>query len=382
MKTLFQYFTGGGGALSNVILLLKAFSKQYPDDQIDIVCSKSSGLSCLDSLLNVNVLPFGAGKYQEVDRLLLGYGGLKRIANQRQSDIIWSLNLGSYIKTDIPHVLSIHNPHQVYPWHVTRCHPDNRLNVLGLRWFFRKSLRVSDGVIVQTPIMGEYVRKITGAPSRIRVVPKAVENSDDMVFKTLSPVIQNMFDSGLGNQAFTFLYVSTYTPHKNHVTLVEAYDVLANKGINTRVAFTLKRDELVSLGGERVNALIDSGHIIPLGWTEKIYLKSLYDACDACLMPSVLESLSSAHLEAMQWGKPQITADLPYSRDLCDDAAVYVAAEEPLAWSDAIEKFMNDSNLREKLVLSGYVRMRLFPKTWDEAAILIHNCLEEMLIQK
>jgi glycosyltransferase involved in cell wall biosynthesis len=382
MRILFQYLTGGGGALSNVILLLKALSKKYPQDHIDVICSKSSGLHILEDLPNVKVLSYGTGWNQEVDRLLLGFGGLKRIAKERRADIIWSLNLGPYMKTDVPQVLSVHNPHQVYPWHVTRTHPDSRLNVAGLRWFFRKSLRVSDGVIVQTPIMGEYVREISGAPNRIAVAAKSVENPEDVVSEPLPYKITNVFESGLGSQTFTFLYVATYTPHKNHIALVEAFDMLASGGYQVRVLLTVGRDELLQLGGERARALIDSGHIVPLGWTKKEYLKSLYDICDACLMPSMLESLSSAHLEAMQWGKPQITSDLPYALDLCGEAALYVSANDPSAWAERIKMLIADQDLRARLVAAGYERMKCFPATWAEASTIVHQFLEELVVQK
>ena len=63
-------------------------------------------------------------------------------------------------------------------------------------------------------------------------------------------------------------------------------------------------------------------------------------------MPSHLESLSSAHLEAMQWGRPQITADLPYARDLCGPAALYVPVDDWNAWRREIERLRDDEPLR------------------------------------
>ena len=379
MNILFQYFTGGGGALSNVILLLQAIARKYTNDHICIICSENSGLSSLGYLPNIEIKHYGMGWHQEVDRFFLGTLGLRRIAKKKKADIVWSLNLGSYVKLNVPHILSINNPHQVYPWEVTKYHPDSCFNVAALRFFFRQSLKVSDGILVQTPIMGEYVRRFQYAPETIEVVPKAVENSDDVKFKPLSNEILKKFDSGLDSQTFTFLYVSTYTPHKNHSTLIDTFYFLASKGVNVRVALTVGDDELIEIGGEKAKSLIETGHIIPLGWTDKCYLKALYDTCNACLMPSVLESLSSAHLEAMQWGKPQITSDLPYSRDLCGDAAVYVAAENPQAWAITIEEFVNDPALREKLVLSGYERMSQFPKTWEEVATRVHDIFEEII---
>jgi glycosyltransferase involved in cell wall biosynthesis len=379
MKILFQYLSGGGGALSNIILLLQALSKQYPKDHIDIVCSPSSDLHSLGELQNVAILDYGKTRHQEVDRAFLGFGNLGKIAQERRADVIWSLNIGSYVRSSIPQVLSVNNPHQVYPWHITRYHPDNRFHVAALRWFFRRSLRVSEGVIVQTPIMGEYVRKISGAPNRIQVVPKAVENDGDFLPQPLPFDLKKNLETNLGKQMFTFLFVSTYVPHKNHKILVESFERLAAEEIPVRVVITLRLDELLAIGGEKARRLVDSRHLVPVGWVKKVYLKSLYDACDACLMPSLLESLSSVHLEAMQWGKPQISADLPYARDLCGHATLYASAENPVDWVVKVKEFTSDATLRMNLVNAGHEQMKRFPATWAEVALKVRTFLEEIV---
>ena len=380
MRILFQYYKGGGGGLANIILLLKALARQYPQDHIDIVCLKSSELCSLSELPNVEILPYGGRKGQEIERLFLGFGGLNRIAKERQADIIWSLNLGSYVRASVPQVLSILNLYQVCSWSDVSYHPQNRFHVAVLRWFFRRSLRVSDGVIVETPIMSEYVKKTPGAPKLIEIAPKAVENTDDVTNEHLPLNIRQKLENSLGKQPFTFLYVGTYFPHKNHITLIRAFDILAGEGINTRAVFTLGTDELITCGGEKARKLIESGYLVPVGWIEKPYLRALYEACDACLMPSVLESLSSAHLEAMQWSKPQIVSDLRYARDLCGEAAVYANAENHVDWAQKIVKFISDENLRKSLVNAGRERMKLYPQTWAEVAAKVHSFLEKVLI--
>ena len=379
MRVLFQYFKGGGGGLSNIILLLKALARSYPQDHIDIVCLGSSELCSLGELPNIGIVAYGGKRSQEIERLFLGFGGLNRIAKERRADIIWSQNLGSYLRTSVPQVLSVNNAYQTCSWELTRHHPGNRFHVAALRWFFRKSLRVSDGVIVQTPAMGECVKMISGAPELLEISPKAVENAEDVVNKPLPAEVLRQFESGPKKQACTFLYVGTYFPHKNHKTLIKAFDILASEGANIRAVFTLGRAEAAALGGGKAGRLIESGYLLPVGWTEKASLKALYEACDACLMPCILESLSSAHLEAMQWGRPQIVSDLPYARDLCGDAAVYAAALDPADWAQKIKKLAADESLRKNLIAAGRERMKLYPRTWAEAAEKVHAFLEKVL---
>ncbi len=76
---------------------------------------------------------------------------------------------------------------------------------------------------------------------------------------------------------------------------------------------TLSEDELCERTGEAVVDLSPVGTSANSVELAKSHLRAVYSACHACVMPSLLESLSSSHLEAMQWGKPQISANLPYA---------------------------------------------------------------------
>jgi len=377
MRVLFQYFSGGGGGMSNIILLLKTLSRLYPQDQYVVVCAPSSDLNSLSVLPNVEVIHYGGSRHKEVDRLLLGYFGLKQLVEKYHIDVAWSLNIGPYVKLKVPHVLSINNAYQVYPLdEVAHFHPKSRFNLIFLRAFFQKSLRLSDAAILQTPLMKDYVQKIKGAPLSY-VVPKAVERDEDTLLEALPVEMSAILESTSAD--FTFLYVATCMPHKNYQLLIDVFDVLMRKSIRVRLVLTITADELKGLGA-KAQALMDAGYILPIGWVKKQYLKPLYLAADACLMPSLLESLSSAHLEAMQWGKPQIVADLPFSRDLCGDAAVYVPANNAELWVEKILALMSDETLREGLVHLGYERMALYPKTWDDVVVQIHRVLERSVV--
>jgi glycosyltransferase involved in cell wall biosynthesis len=369
----------GGGALPNYQVLLRAMATQYPDDRYYIVCLRSTGFAPLAELGNVTVREVGEGWHKELTRLRLGLTGLGRIAQEHRVDVIWCINVGPYRRTGIPQVLSVPNSFQVYPWAMRRYHPDNFLHLAALRWFFRRALRSCDGVHVQTGMMKGYLGRIKGAPARVAVIPKAVESLDDLAPAPLPDTAACMLRSGLGRNAFTFLYVATGEPHKNHKTLLSAMQFLRLSGARIRVALTLTESELVGIGGLAARDLIQNGYVVPLGWVAKEHLRALYDACSACVMPSVLESLSSAHLEAMHWGKPQVCADLPYARDLCTEAALYTAAEDPAAWAANMQALARDAALQSRLVKAGCERMKEYPATWKEVAQKIRAFLAEVV---
>jgi glycosyltransferase involved in cell wall biosynthesis len=365
----------GGGGLSNLTILLRTMARHHPEDSIEIVTSAQ--FPGLEDTPNIRIHRIRVSGVQEIDRMLLSIRLLPRLLRAANADVLWSVNLGPYIKPNVPSVLSVNNAYQVYPWKVSRYHPGgSRIRVAMLRWFFRRSLRVADNVMVQTPLMGEYVRATKGAPARVFVAPKAVERDGDIQPKPLPEAVTRTLEAGLGRSAFTLLYVSTWMPHKNHITLLRAFSELAQRKIKVRLVLTVTEQEILSAGWAGSAALLESGYVVAMGWIEKAFLRSLYVASDGCLMPSHLESLSSAHLEAMQWGRPQIAADLPYARDLCGAAAVYVPVENWRAWSREIERLRDDERLQRDLVTAGYRQMNQYPASWAEAAETVHRVLE------
>ena len=112
-----------------------------------------------------------------------------------------------------------------------------------------------------------------------------------------------------------------------------------------RLVLTLTKKQLEKMAGSEsktAQSLVESGHIILMGWITKDVLHHLYEACSGCVMPSMLESMSSSHLEAMRWNKPQISSDVACIRELCGDASLYVPAEDPRAWFEEMERLAGD----------------------------------------
>jgi glycosyltransferase involved in cell wall biosynthesis len=361
------YNVGNGGAISSILPLLSAYARTYENDTLHVVTSEDSWLRGLAVFPNVNFDLFPSDFRKWVMRLVLGFAGIRVIAKRIRADLIWGLNAGTYLPSNVPQVLDIHNSYSVYPLEVYRYHPKGFLRVVSLRWLFRRSLIQSQGVIAQTDLISDFTRRLMSRDSKIIVAPKAVEG-DEIKYATLSKAVEDRIKGDSDPSVFSFLYVATFVPHKNHEILVDAMSRLRELGIKSRLIVTVNPGDLRKVRPKLADNLICSGRIVSLGWVEKEQLHALYDACDACVMPSLLESLSSAHLEAMQWGKPQVSSDLLYARDLCRDASLYAAARDSSDWADKMRLIIEDSRVRERLVEAGYKRMADFPKSWSEVA--------------
>lgn len=381
MKILYYCLRGTGGAFSNIKLLLKTMADTFPKDEFVLAGMRGMSFGEVEKCHNVSIVPLAVVGNLELTRIWQGYVGLPQLIKKLHPDIIWCQSLGPYRRVGIPMVITMNSPHQAYPWDVTRLHPHNPFYVYTLRCFFRRSLRSSDGLITQTQLMANYISKIKGAPPDIEVIAKSIENESDVPSQPLLAGVKGKMDFGPMSHSFTWLYVAGLYPHKNHKLLTEVFLLLAKKGIKARVVVTLAAKEFLKLS-PGADELIEQGYVVPVGWIEKEQLKALYDACDGCLMPSMLEVLSSAHLEAMAWGKPQISADMPFARDLCGEASLYADPGDPPAWVDKIKFVMENSDVRQVLVASGRKRLELFPKTWSEVARRTRDFLERIAKSK
>ncbi len=375
MRILFRHLDPGqGGAVSSMVKMLEAYCLRFPEDHLTVMCTATSPLAGLARLPNCNTAIVGQRVPREAH--LLGVADLvvRHLHRRGHFDIFWPVNIGLYFVGGPTQVMTMNNPHQVYAVDPAVPHPGSSLRVWMLRALFRHSLRLSAAVIVQTDLMRSLIRAIPGCPELIAVIPKAVVDIGSEAHVEPSPRIAGLLAPAADSAKL--VYVATAIPHKNHRVLAAVMHEFRRRGVPITLVLTISEQQWVQIVGSDAATLVESGHVIPLGWVDKGELQGLYQACDASVMPSLTESLSSTHIEAMQWQCPQIASDLPYAHDLCHEAALYAGPHNPAAWCSQIESLLNDPDMREQLVLRGIERTRDFPSSWTAMAEAIRPVFE------
>ncbi|MCU4550032.1 glycosyltransferase [Acinetobacter pittii] len=373
MKILFYYFHGAGGAIENFYHLLQSLCRINKDIQLVILCDKNSKLNDLSLENNVEIIHTKIYFSQEVTRLLYNFYILRKIVQVHNPDIVWSLNVGPYFSTGKLQVLSVNNAFQVYPLEFSKFHPSNKLKVLLLRKFFRMSLSFSEIIFTQTELMASYIRKYK--KRQVSVYSKAVDKRKFILNENLVKA----------DNELNFLYISTFSPHKNHIILIKLFQILGDLYTSNPKKFNGKKPILnlsISVNEAKsiytdVEHLVENGFINCLGWVDNNKISYLYEFCDICLMPSFLECLSSSHLEAFAYSKPQIVSNVPYAHDLCKDAALYANPNDVDDWVKCIFELINNPNLCNELAQRGNKIFDQFPASWDEIA---QSIFDEFLI--
>lgn len=178
---------------------------------------------------------------------------------------------------------------------------------------------------VQTPSMARNLRNWFGNDAvDVRVLPFV------LVHSSVEPH---------PNLAAEFLYVADGEAHKNHETLLKAWQILADQGLRPSLTLTLTpRDARL----RHVVALATKNHdlnISDLGLLPHAQVLSLYGNARALIFPSLSESFGLPLVEARRAGLPIIASELDFVRDVCAPVETF-DPKSAVSIARAVRRFM------------------------------------------
>ncbi len=171
------------------------------------------------------------------------------------------------------------------------------------------------------------------------------------------------------------LYPARFWPHKNHVVIIEALNILRREhAFDLRCVFT---------GADGGNLDYVLGYAERLGVRDLIdyrgsvredELGALYSGAWALTYASSAGPDNLPPLEAMALGCPVIAADVPGSEEQLGDAALRFPPTDEKALATQLLRLANEAGLREELVQRGAARVdRLPPESYAAAVLEILN---------
>lgn len=150
---------------------------------------------------------------------------------------------------------------------------------------------------------------------------------------------------GNSKKNYDFVYVSDGQPHKNHLNLLKAWKILAQKQIFPELAITLPDRDAFLKTLIKSESELNHLKIHDLGMISNEAVFSLYGQSGALIFPSKLESFGLPLIEASQYGLPIIAPELDYVRDVCEPAQTF-DPNSPASIARAVERFLGYKNVR------------------------------------
>jgi glycosyltransferase involved in cell wall biosynthesis len=121
--------------------------------------------------------------------------------------------------------------------------------------------------------------------------------------------------------------------------------------------------------------LVRAGRAVYLGQLPPGDAVALVARARVVAYPSVQEDCPNVVLEALAGGRVLLCADIPATRELAGNAAVFVLDPDPERIESALEQAVYDEPLRRSLEAGAQARAGLF--TWDRTAAKTIQVLEE-----
>ena len=205
--------------------------------------------------------------------------------------------------------------------------------VLG--WLLR---RPGASVLVQNPDDRRVALRLGIPAGRISLIPGSGIDVDG-----LTPMPEP-------NGPFTIGFVGRLLDDKGVRALVEAHDILAERGVAVRILIAGEPDPSnpASIPQQTLDGWRKRANMVLLGHVDDI--RVVWREAHVAVLPSRREGLPKSLLEAAACGRPLVATDVPGCREIARHGvnALLVPADNPRALADAIETLMKDADKRQR----------------------------------
>lgn len=201
-----------------------------------------------------------------------------------------------------------------------------KIRLLFERWMLRTFADHVDKFIVQTPSMARDTKMTLGNEINVVVLP----------FAATAKVEINIQQ----HRQFDFIYVADGESHKNHATLLEAWQMLADRGMKPSLALTVPTESVLADKIKEFQKMHEL-NISNLGRLNTSEIHRLYQSCSALIFPSLTESLGLPLIEAVQYGLPILAPELDYVRDVVNPVQTF-DPHSPVSIARAVRRFLGN----------------------------------------
>ena len=227
-----------------------------------------------------------------------------------------------------------------------------------------KSAQRCDHILADSTSTRQDIIELLGVPpERISVVPAGVEPR----FLPVSDreELERVRRSYSLDEPFV-LSLGTLEPRKNYVHLIEAHAQMRQAMPSApRLLIAGGRGWLfedILATAERYGDM----NVRLLGYVPDDDLPALYTQATLFAFPSLYEGFGLPPLEAMACGTPVVCSDRSSLPETVGDAALMVDAEDTSALATAMQRLLEDSQLRADMIRKGLAQAGRF--TWDKSA--------------
>ena len=275
-------------------------------------------------------------------------------ASRDKLDLLYSPGFAPPMWSPAPSVVTVHDL-------IGMAYPGNQGAVSGFYWskWLPAALGRSRRVVASSEhTRGDIVRFLKLTPEKVSVVPLAV---DPAFKKTDDGAKTAALLKKFGIRRSFFISVGTLEPRKNHLRLLEAYEILKQKKLNSFMLVIVGKPAAAE---KEIKAFVRAKglerDVIFLGYVELDELICLYNAALGYAITSLYEGFGLPVLEAMSCGLSGVCSNRSSLPEVAGNTALMVEPDDAGQIAEALLRYSEDSELRRSLSQKALERASRF----------------------
>lgn len=347
--------------------LVRQLARQCGDEWYGLVCRPADEAFVRALGPRFEPIVARAGHYSATEQVVIPW-----LVRQARADVFHAPHYVLSPLTHCPSVVTIHDCiHLRFPQYLP-----NRGAALYAKWMMRSAAHKARRVLTVSQASKDDILSYLDVPAaKVDVIYNALDErlADPPTDEDLSRVRQRF----LLNAPFV-LYAGNIKPHKNVDRLIQAFATVRER-VPGELKLLIIGDELSKYPNLRrlVHRHHLHAHVRFLGFVPDETLAALYRMASVFVFPSLYEGFGLPPLEAMACGTPAIVSDRSSLPEVVGDGGLIVPADDPAAWTRALEAVVGDGGLASELRSRGIMRAAQF--SWGRSAEMTWRAIETVV---
>ena len=342
--------------------LLKNLARMDHKNTYLIFLDSSSKEYFLDASANLELKPLKLQLFSISEQI-----GLPLLLRKERLDIFHSLSFGMPVFSSIPSVMTIYDLiHLLFPQNYPK-----KLSLYYKVIVKRAAGKVRRILTISQTSKRDIVRLLGVCPEKVCVIYPAV---DERFEPMETGKLREELESKYGIRKKFLLYVGNMRPHKNLVSLIEAFQQVRKVVGDIVLVICGKRQYSFPQIQSKVRHLNLKDEVLFIENVSDAVLILLYNAAQVVVLPSLYEGFGLPPLEAMACGTPVAVSNIGALRETLADAALFFDPYNVQSMSETLVDILTDESLRSKLITSGFGRAELY--SWEKSALSLITLYE------